>query len=197
VVIRVTDDGTPPVTAAQTLMIIVNEANEPPLLAAVGDKTVTAGQLLSFGVSATDADLPPQALVYSLEPSAPDGATIDPATGLFNWLTPQSTVTTTNQLTLRATDSWVPAAFDRKTITVIVLGVEPLVLAVATAENGQVRLTWLTQPGKTYQVEYSENLAANDWTDYGEPMLASGPSLGLDVPANLHHQRFYRVVRLD
>ena len=44
----------------------------------IGDRTVDEGSPLSFAVKATDPDLPAQGLTFSLEPGAPDGASMDP-----------------------------------------------------------------------------------------------------------------------
>ena len=72
--IRVTDNGSPPASAAETIMITVNEVNTPPVLAAIGNKTVNEQSLLIFTNSATDADIPIQTLTYSLGVGAPPGA---------------------------------------------------------------------------------------------------------------------------
>src|SRR5207247_836353 len=85
VTIRVTDNGSPPASAAETITITVNESNAPPVLPHIGDKTVNEGDLLSFTNSATDLDLPVQHLFYSLDPGAPAGAAINETNGLFTW----------------------------------------------------------------------------------------------------------------
>ncbi len=60
--------------------------NRPPVLNAIGNKTVVEGELLSFTVSATDPD--GDSLTYSVS-NLPSGAAFDPATQTFNW-TPDS-----------------------------------------------------------------------------------------------------------
>ena len=55
------------------------------MLEVIPDVTVGEGTTAAFLAHATDADLPAQALIYSLGPAAPAGATIDPATGDFSW----------------------------------------------------------------------------------------------------------------
>jgi len=60
VTIRVTDNFSPPATAAETITITVNEVNTLPMLARIGNKTVDEATLLTFTNSATDADLPAQ-----------------------------------------------------------------------------------------------------------------------------------------
>jgi hypothetical protein len=56
---------------------------QPPALAAVGNKSVQAGQTLMFTVSATDPD-PADTLALSAS-NLPAGATFTPGTGTFSW----------------------------------------------------------------------------------------------------------------
>ncbi len=65
--------------------VAVSEINTGPQLAPISTKSVNAGEELKFVVQASDADLPAQALTFSLGAGAPEGATIDPATGEFKW----------------------------------------------------------------------------------------------------------------
>src|SRR6185436_13984796 len=77
------DSGIPQLSASQSFTVIVLESNSPPTLDEIADKTITEGQLLTFAVAASDPDLPPQALTFSLV-GAPSGATIHPTTGIFS-----------------------------------------------------------------------------------------------------------------
>jgi hypothetical protein len=58
--------------------------NTAPVLDAIGNKSVDEGTNLTFKATATDYDVPPQSLTFSLA-SAPTGATINTSTGRFNW----------------------------------------------------------------------------------------------------------------
>jgi hypothetical protein len=59
------------------------EYNQVPVLAPIGNQTVTQGQTLNFTATATDAENDP--LAFSLI-EAPVGAEMDADTGLFNWV---------------------------------------------------------------------------------------------------------------
>ena len=59
----VTDNGTPPMSASETITITVGNVNRPPVLDPIGDKQVSEGQLLQFTITATDPD--GDALIYS------------------------------------------------------------------------------------------------------------------------------------
>ena len=63
--------------------------NFPPALDPIGDKTVEEGMLLTFTATASDDDVPAQALTFSLA-GAPAGALIDPVTGIFTWTPPEN-----------------------------------------------------------------------------------------------------------
>jgi len=74
----VTDDGAPPQSASNTFTVTVNEVNLAPTMPLMTNRTVIAGDPLTFTVNGSDADLPAQTLTYTLLPGAPDGATITP-----------------------------------------------------------------------------------------------------------------------
>ncbi|TWU08482.1 Ig-like domain-containing protein [Stieleria varia] len=83
----VVSDGS--LTRSQSVTIDVTESNETPVLASIDVQTVAEHSTLSFQVTATDTDLPAQALTYSLAGAVPTGAAITP-TGEFTW-TPDET----------------------------------------------------------------------------------------------------------
>jgi len=72
----------------EVITVTVNEVNLPPVLDPIGPKTVSAGALLQFTVTASDSDLPAQTLTYSAS-NLPSGATFNPSTRVFSW-TPTS-----------------------------------------------------------------------------------------------------------
>ena len=82
VTIRVTDSAK--ATDETGFTITVTENNTAPVLAAISNQTVAEGALLTVPGGGTDADLPAQALTYSLV-AAPAGAAINPTTGVFTW----------------------------------------------------------------------------------------------------------------
>ena len=99
--------------------------NLPPLLAEISDQTISASNLLSIAVSASDLDLPPQTLTYSLEPGAPSGASINPATGLFTWTPSVAQYPGSYQVTVRVTDNGDPPLSASGTFNVTVAAPPP------------------------------------------------------------------------
>lgn len=59
------------------------DVNDPPVLTPIEDKTANEGELLTFTAEATDED-EVHTLTFNLR-GAPDGASIDPDTGVFTW----------------------------------------------------------------------------------------------------------------
>lgn len=85
VTVKVTDNGTPALTSSRTFAVTVLESNLPPTLEPIADADAAEGALLAFQAVASDPDLPQQKLTFSLLPGAPEGASIDPNTGVFSW----------------------------------------------------------------------------------------------------------------
>jgi hypothetical protein len=118
--------------ATYTLSVI--QGNQAPVLAAIGNKTVTAGQTLSFTVSATDPDAN-QTLTYSLQ-NEPANASINSGTGEFSW-TPVAGDIGTHTFKVKVTDNGTPALSDEEDITVTVNPVQ-YNLTASSGGNGTV-----------------------------------------------------------
>ena len=71
-------------TGSQTVYITVREVNVPPVLGAIGNRTIDEGLLLEFAVNATDDDVPAGDLSYAVS-GLPEGAAWDPSTRTFGW----------------------------------------------------------------------------------------------------------------
>jgi len=115
----VTDDGTPNLYDEETITITVNEMNTAPVLAAIGDKAVDEGSLLTFTAVAADSDIPANVLTFSLI-DAPSGAAIDPVTGVFTWTPSEEQGPNSYTVTVRVTDDGTPNLYDQETITITV-----------------------------------------------------------------------------
>jgi cytoskeletal protein CcmA (bactofilin family) len=122
VTFTVTDDGTPSLSASETVTITVAEVNDAPVLAQIGARSVIAGTRLSFTVTASDPnDVPANALTLSAA-GLPAGAVFDPASGAFTWLPTEAQGGTTYTVTITVTDDGTnPAAqSDSETFTITV-----------------------------------------------------------------------------
>jgi hypothetical protein len=123
VTVRVTDSGTPRLSATATFHVTVNEVNNPPVLAAPLSRTIPEGVALSVTNSATDPDAGPQTLRFSLDPGAPAGMAIQPTTGLISWTPTEAQGPGTYAIHVRVTDNGVPPLSDMQTLTVFVVEV--------------------------------------------------------------------------
>ena len=55
-------------------------------------------------------------------------------------------------------------------------------------------LKWAAQPGRTYRVEYTDDLTGGDWTALPGDVTVSGNTARTEDTLGLSTQRFYRVV---
>ncbi|MGV3538510.1 MAG: tandem-95 repeat protein [Rufibacter sp.] len=100
-----------------TFTLQVAEANSAPVLAALQNQTIDEEKVHTFTATATDADVPAQILTYSLL-NAPAGAAIQAATGVITLNHTEAQGPGSYTMTIRVTDSGIPALYDEQTITV-------------------------------------------------------------------------------
>ena len=91
-------------------------ANQPPVLASIGDKTVNELATLAFTATATDPNSPPQILTFSLTGTIPTGASITSG-GDFSWTPSETQGPGSYPITVVVSDG---VATDSETITVTV-----------------------------------------------------------------------------
>jgi hypothetical protein len=163
--------------------------NNPPALNPIGSKTVYVGQTLGFTVTATDPD-PGQVLAFTLN-GAPPGASIVFNTGLFSW-TPGTVGTYV--MTFRVTDNGSPVLDDFENVVVRVLNLPNF--AVPTLIGNDLTLSWGATVGRTYRVEYKNDLSAPTWTQLGQNLTATSDTLSINDNITGAPQRFYRLVLL-
>ena len=94
--------------------------NYRPTLTTIANKSVNEGSLLSFRATASDPDLPNDALTFSLAAGAPNGASIDPVTGVFTWTPSAIQGGSSYTITVRVSDSGSTILQDSRTFTVVV-----------------------------------------------------------------------------
>lgn len=83
--ITVVDDGVPNMGDAETITITVTSSNEPPVLDAIGNKSVDEEATLAFTATASDPNSG-DSLTFALDAdSVAKGMTINASTGAFSW----------------------------------------------------------------------------------------------------------------
>lgn len=97
--------------------IVYAQNNHPPILSPIGAKEISPGGPLSFSLSATDPD--GNSVAYSSS-QLPEGASLDPASGSFNW-TPSITQLGVYEITFTVTDNGTPQLSSSETVPVRVV----------------------------------------------------------------------------
>jgi len=106
-------------TETRTLTINTASPNDPPVLTAIGDKSINEGELLQFTISATDPDGDP--LTYSAS-NLPSGASFNTGTRTFSWTPSSGQAGTYSNVHFEVTDS---GQTDVEDITITVSSVNP------------------------------------------------------------------------
>ena len=108
-----------PATADATTTVSLN--NIPPTLAAIPDQQITEGDTLTVDLTANDPDGRSDLLSYAFTSTVPPGVTIDSRTGRIRWVTGESDGGRTVPVTVRVTDTGVPAQSATRSFTITVL----------------------------------------------------------------------------
>ncbi len=132
--------------------ILIQEVNEAPVLAAIGNREADEGAPFTLQLSASDANLPAQTLTYSVAGS-PTGATFNPATGLFSWTPAEDQGPGTYELTFGVTDG---VLSDAETIQI---QVNEVINAGAQAGDGSADTFRMVRNGDALEVYVNESLS--------------------------------------
>ena len=161
IAVRVTDDGSPPLSDVKTFTVTVREVNEAPTLTASPNKTINEQSLFSFLATAADADLPAQSLTFSLDSGSPEGATIDPLLGLFSWTPSEAQGPGSYPVTVRVTDNGSPARSAVKAFTLTVNDVNqpPIITAIANRAINEGSTLGVTSSQRTWTYQPTRSLS--------------------------------------
>ncbi|EEF60957.1 carbohydrate binding domain-containing protein [Pedosphaera parvula] len=167
---------------------VPGNVNEAPVLVPIADATIAAGASLTITNTATDPDVPPQTLTYTLL-NGPGNSALNPSNGVFSWRPLVSQQNSTNPVSVRVTDNGTPplAATNNFVLTVSALS-PPGIRSIAVAET-QVSLGITGSLGPDYTLWSTTNLT--DW----QPLVTNTPAtMPLTITiTNTNPQRFYRL----
>ncbi|MEY2407948.1 MAG: large repetitive protein, partial [Verrucomicrobiota bacterium] len=140
ITVQSTDNGGPPMFDTKSFLVTVNEVNSRPALGFLPDRTIDPGTLLSFSITATDSDDPPQAISFGLV-SGLSGMTVDPS-GLFTWTPTAAQASTTNLVRVSVSDNGTPSLSATQSFVVAVTPGNPCggYKGDVTGTNGQVTI---------------------------------------------------------
>jgi glucuronoarabinoxylan endo-1,4-beta-xylanase len=164
--------------------------NTPPMLTPLADQLIGAGMTLTLTNIATDLDLPPQALTFSLLGETPTNATLNSTNGILTWRPFVNQAGTTNQFIVKVSDSGQPSLSATNTFHVMVnpLG-QPLFDSISSL-GGAIHFEISGDAGPDYSLLASTNLA-----DWDVLLRTNSPSLPLSLTITISDDalRFYRL----
>jgi hypothetical protein len=170
------------------------QSNSPPIIAQLLPRVVFEGQLLALQIEATDPD-PMQLLHFDLLPGVSTDAVLNSLTGWFSWRPAAEHVSRTYVFSFEVSDNGEPPLSSLASLEVTVVPL-PKVTAVRT-DSGSCSLSFVTIPGKTYRLDYTESLLTPDWRPLSEQYLAQADELTITDDTFSAGQRFYRITVLE
>lgn len=162
--------------------------NSEPVLDEISDIVVTLGQTVQFFAAATDDNVPEQQLTFSLA-NAPAGASIQPATGMFNWI-PDS-APSTNTLAVVVTDNGTPGLSDMEWFTITV--VPPPVIHDLSISGSDISFSWSSVSGQQYRVYYKDELVEVYWNPLSDILFGTGGVMSYAISFTNSPQRFFNL----
>jgi hypothetical protein len=126
----------------------------------------------------------------------PAGAIINPCTGDFAW-TPGPAQTGTNTIAFKVSNNGPPFFTVTGNLPVVVLAPAPELISVMRLSASQVTIQWQCMAGKTYRVQFRNELGQGAWQDLSADLIAGGSTLSFNDTSPSPAQRFYRIVQLN
>jgi fibronectin type 3 domain-containing protein len=165
--------------------------NHPPVLAAISNQTILAGRTLLITNSATDADVPQQALSFSLL-SAPANAVINASSGVFSWRPTMAQSPSTQTVAVVVSDNGTPILSATQSFTATVIQpVEPA-LNAGSITDGRFGFWINGDSGPDYTILASTNLTS--WNPIFTNNSPSLPCYWVDTNSAAYPARYYRTV---
>jgi hypothetical protein len=165
--------------------------NLPPVLAAISNQTVLAGVTLLVTNSASDPNVPPLPLTFSLS-SQPTGSSIDPNSGIFNWRPAIAQSPSTQEVAVVVADNGAPPLTATQSFDVTVLQPASPTINGASISNGQFGFWINGDMGPDYIVQESTDLIS--WSSISVSNSPALPYFWVDTNTVLSPFLFYRVI---
>src|SRR5207249_2162316 len=136
ITVKVSDNGSPSLSATNSFQVIVTEVNSVPALVVPANQTIDELSTLVVTNRAGDPDVPANTFTFGLV-SAPTGVSLDANTGVLTWTPTEAQGPSTNPITVRVTDNGTPALNNSRSFTVVVREVNtaPVLAAIPNRTN--------------------------------------------------------------
>ena len=165
--------------------------NQAPNLAPIPDQTILAGRILAITNSASDADVPAQALTYSLL-SHPTGAVMATNTGLFTWRPAMAQSPSTQAVTVVVSDSGLPSMSATQSFLITVTQPALPTLTTASMTDGKFGFWINGDAGPDYVIQVSTDLKS--WSPAVTLLSPALPCLWSDTNSGGATLQFYRAL---
>jgi hypothetical protein len=172
-----------------TTIALTLNANTPPVLAAISNRTVNVGQTVAFTASATDTNQPPQTLTFTLLAGVTN-ATLNTNSGAFGFRPLVTQANSTNNFMLKVSDNGTPSLSATQSFSVVVNPFSAAGIGSVSFAGGKFSFNVSGQSGPDYAIEISTNL-----TQWSNVFITNSPPLPFTWTDtnSIAPQRFYRV----
>jgi hypothetical protein len=184
----------PQLSVTNSFTVMVNAIHNGPFLPAQSNLTIDVLTPLVVTNTATDSDIPANALNYQL--TGPSGSTID-SNGVIRWTPLSAQGGTTNFFITIVTDNAVPPLSATNSFEVMVNPAPvipaPVIQSIAVS-NGIATVTWSSVSNGIYRLQYVGDLGNTNWMDVSPDVQASGPAATATNTTGSAVQQFYRIM---
>jgi len=165
--------------------------NQPPVLAAIPNQSIMAGRTLLVTNLASDPNIPPLPLTFSLL-TAPTNAAINSSSGVFTWRPTIAQSPSTQTVAVVVSDNGVPPLSATQSFTVTVIQPAIPTLNAASMTNGQFGFWINGNTGPDYTIQASTNLTS--WVSVFTSNSPALPYFWVDTNSVSSPFLFYRVL---
>ncbi|MDA1014355.1 MAG: Rib/alpha-like domain-containing protein, partial [Planctomycetota bacterium] len=138
--------------------IRISQPNSPPILKLYDTYSIYFGESVTFDTEADDPDGDSR-LKFELGENPPTGATIDPATGRFEWTPPDDAEPGEFEVEIKVTDSGQPALSDSRKVRIEVKeDIARFTFLVLCFREGDRRMAWLLNQFDNQRMEIYEGV---------------------------------------
>ncbi|MBN2162228.1 MAG: hypothetical protein JXR25_16530 [Pontiellaceae bacterium] len=165
--------------------------NHAPVMSAVSNQVLIAGNTLALTNRVSDADNPAQELSYMIV-SIPSGAVFEESTGIFSWRPAMADAPSSSLVVWTVADNGIPPLSASTSFAVEVIAPAAPTLSSVSITNGVLGFQIDGDSGPDYSVLHTTNLTSETWT----PLFSTNsPSLPFywSAPTSGVQREFFKI----